>query len=131
VRGTLQDLTPQDILRKYYGYHSFRAHQLEIIESVLRGQDVFVLMPTGSGKSVCYQIPAVLRAGVGIVISPLIALMQDQVLALKQNGLRADYPRLAPYEKPPFTAVNQDYVQPETILRDGDEVAFIPPVSGG
>ena len=87
----LQDLTPQDILRKYYGYHSFRAHQLEIIESVLRGQNVFVLMPTGSGKSVCYQIPAVLRSGVGIVISPLIALMQDQVLALKQNGLRADY----------------------------------------
>jgi ATP-dependent DNA helicase RecQ len=83
--------TPQDILRKYYGYRSFRAHQLEIIESVLRGQDVFVLMPTGSGKSVCYQIPAVLRHGVGIVVSPLIALMQDQVLALKQNGLRADY----------------------------------------
>jgi molybdopterin converting factor subunit 1 len=47
------------------------------------------------------------------------------------NGLRTDYPRLAPYEKPPFTAVNQDYVQPEALLRDGDEVAFIPPVSGG
>ncbi len=87
----LPRLTPQDILRKNHGYHSFRAHQLEIIESVLRGQDVFVLMPTGSGKSVCYQIPAVLRPGVGIVISPLIALMQDQVFALKQNGLRADY----------------------------------------
>jgi ATP-dependent DNA helicase RecQ len=86
-----QPPTPHDILRKFYGYRSFRAHQLEIIESVLRGQDVFVLMPTGSGKSVCYQIPAVLRPGVGIVISPLIALMQDQVFALRQNGLRADY----------------------------------------
>jgi ATP-dependent DNA helicase RecQ len=84
-------LTPHDILRKFYGYHSFRAHQLDIIEGVMRGQDAFVLMPTGSGKSICYQIPAVLRPGIGIVISPLIALMQDQVFALKQNGLRADY----------------------------------------
>jgi ATP-dependent DNA helicase RecQ len=83
--------TPHDILRRFYGYRSFRAHQLDIIERVVRGQDAFVLMPTGSGKSICYQIPAVLRPGVGIVISPLIALMQDQVLALKQNGLRADY----------------------------------------
>jgi ATP-dependent DNA helicase RecQ len=83
--------TPHDILRKFYGYRSFRPHQLEIIETVLRGQDAFVLMPTGSGKSVCYQIPAVLRTGVGIVVSPLIALMQDQVMALRQNGLRADF----------------------------------------
>jgi ATP-dependent DNA helicase RecQ len=83
--------TPHDILRKCYGYRSFRARRLEIIESVLQGRDVFALMPTGSGKSVCYQIPAVLRPGVGIVISPLIALMQDQVSALKQNGLRADF----------------------------------------
>ncbi len=83
--------TPHEILRKYYGYHSFRASQLEVIEAVVRGEDVFVLMPTGSGKSVCYQIPAVLRSGVGLVVSPLIALMQDQVLALRQNGLRADY----------------------------------------
>jgi len=83
--------TPHDILRRFYGYRSFRTHQLDIIERVVRGQDAFVLMPTGSGKSICYQIPAVLRPGVGIVVSPLIALMQDQVLALKQNGLRADY----------------------------------------
>ncbi len=83
--------TPHDILRRFYGYRSFRAHQLDIIERVVRGQDAFVLMPTGSGKSICYQIPAVLRPGAGIVISPLIALMQDQVFALKQNGLRADY----------------------------------------
>jgi len=86
-----ETLTPHDILRQYYGYRSFRPHQLEIIETVLRGQDAFVLMPTGSGKSVCYQIPAVLRPGVGIVVSPLIALMQDQVMALRQNGLRADF----------------------------------------
>jgi ATP-dependent DNA helicase RecQ len=84
-------MTPHDVLRKYYGYRSFRTHQLDIIESVIRGQDAFVLMPTGSGKSICYQIPAILRAGVGLVISPLIALMQDQVQALRQNGLRADF----------------------------------------
>jgi len=86
-----QKKTPHDILRQYYGYRSFRANQIEIIQSVLGGRAVFVLMPTGSGKSVCYQIPAVLRPGVGIVVSPLIALMQDQVFTLQQNGLRADY----------------------------------------
>src|SRR4030067_524509 len=85
------ELTPHDILRKYYGYRAFRTHQLEIIQHVISGQDAFVLMPTGSGKSLCYQIPAVIRQGVGMVISPLIALMQDQVLALRQIGLRADY----------------------------------------
>ncbi|HEX5679935.1 MAG TPA: RecQ family ATP-dependent DNA helicase, partial [Desulfobacterales bacterium] len=84
-------MTPQEILGKYYGYRSFRTHQLDIIESIIRGQDAFVLMPTGSGKSICYQIPAILRPGVGLVVSPLIALMQDQVQALRQNGLRADF----------------------------------------
>jgi ATP-dependent DNA helicase RecQ len=119
--------TPQDILRTYYGYRSFRAHQLEIIESVLRGQDVFVLMPTGSGKSVCYQIPAVLRDGVGIVVSPLIALMQDQVLALKQNGLRADYlnSSLSGEEagcvakRLQSGAIDLLYVAPERLLTEG------------
>ncbi|HSV93059.1 MAG TPA: DEAD/DEAH box helicase, partial [Desulfobacterales bacterium] len=89
--ATASTPTPHDILQRFYGYRSFRGHQLDIIERVVRGEDAFVLMPTGSGKSICYQIPAVLRAGVGIVVSPLIALMQDQVLALRQNGLRADY----------------------------------------
>ena len=86
--GDARNMTPQEILRKYYGYRSFRTHQLDIIETVIRGQDAFVLMPTGSGKSICYQIPAILRPGVGLVVSPLIALMQDQVQALRQNGLR-------------------------------------------
>jgi ATP-dependent DNA helicase RecQ len=89
--GDARNMTPQEILRKYYGYRSFRTHQLDIIESIIRGQDAFVLMPTGSGKSICYQIPAILRPGVGLVVSPLIALMQDQVQALRQNGLRADF----------------------------------------
>ena len=71
-------MTPHDILRKYYGYRSFRTHQLEIIESIIRGQDAFVLMPTGSGKSICYQIPSILRPGVGLVVSPLIALDREE-----------------------------------------------------
>ena len=83
--------TPQQILLKFFGYDTFREHQIEIIEKVLAGKDAFVLMPTGSGKSICFQIPSIIRDGVGLVISPLIALMQDQVEGLRQNGVRADY----------------------------------------
>jgi ATP-dependent DNA helicase RecQ len=78
-----------DILRKTYGYHSFRGEQAEIIEHIVSGRHAFVLMPTGGGKSLCYQIPALCRPGVGVIISPLIALMQDQVDALTQLGVRA------------------------------------------
>ena len=77
------------ILSSVFGYGEFRPPQDQVIEAVLRGEDVFVLMPTGGGKSLCYQIPALVRPGVGIVISPLIALMQDQVSALTQAGVRA------------------------------------------
>jgi ATP-dependent DNA helicase RecQ len=77
------------ILSSVFGYQEFRPPQGQVIEAVLSGEDVFVLMPTGGGKSLCYQIPALVRSGVGIVISPLIALMQDQVSALTQAGVRA------------------------------------------
>jgi ATP-dependent DNA helicase RecQ len=77
------------VLQKTYGYRSFRGEQAEIIEHVISGKNAFVLMPTGGGKSLCYQIPALCRPGVGIVISPLIALMQDQVDALTQLGIKA------------------------------------------
>ncbi len=80
---------PQKILNEYFGYDGFRENQREIIETVLGGENAFVLMPTGSGKSICYQIPSMLKPGVGIVISPLIALMEDQVKALQQNGVKA------------------------------------------
>jgi len=85
------DKTPLDLLRSVFGYREFRGHQAEIIDHVAAGGDALVLMPTGGGKSLCYQIPALLRAGTGVVISPLIALMQDQVEALRQNGVRAAF----------------------------------------
>ena len=81
----------QQILKKYFGYDTFREHQLEVIQNMLGGKDAFVLMPTGIGKSICYQIPSIIRQGVGLVISPLIALMQDQVEALRQNGVSAEF----------------------------------------
>ena len=83
--------TAQKILRDTFGYSSFRGEQQAIVEHVAAGGDALVLMPTGGGKSLCYQIPALLRSGVGIVISPLIALMQDQVDALKQLGVSAAF----------------------------------------
>jgi ATP-dependent DNA helicase RecQ len=79
-----------EILRRVYGHEAFRGQQAAIIDHVVAGGDALVLMPTGGGKSVCYQIPAMLREGVGIVVSPLIALMQDQVAALQQMGVAAD-----------------------------------------
>ena len=78
-------------LRDRFGYREFRGDQQDIIEEVLAGNDALVLMPTGGGKSLCYQIPSMLRPGTGIVISPLIALMQDQVSALLQLGIKAAY----------------------------------------
>ncbi|MEQ1889095.1 MAG: DNA helicase RecQ [Alphaproteobacteria bacterium] len=85
----MQTGSPLQILKKTFGYESFRDQQAEIIGHVIGGNHAFVLMPTGSGKSLCYQIPALCRAGVGIIVSPLIALMQDQVAALSQLGIRA------------------------------------------
>jgi len=81
--------TPLSILQQYWKHKRFRSGQLEAIESVLEDNDVFVLMPTGGGKSVCYQIPALLKKGTCLVISPLIALMNDQVTQLKNKGIKA------------------------------------------
>ena len=81
----------QDTLRRVFGYPAFRPHQQDIIENLVAGRDAFVLMPTGGGKSLCYQIPALHRPGVGIVVSPLISLMKDQVDALRANGVAAAF----------------------------------------
>ncbi|OGA13654.1 MAG: ATP-dependent DNA helicase RecQ [Betaproteobacteria bacterium RIFCSPLOWO2_02_FULL_63_19] len=83
--------TAPGILKEIFGYPAFRGRQAEIIEALVSGRDCLALMPTGGGKSLCYQIPALLRSGTGVVASPLISLMQDQVAALKELGLRAAF----------------------------------------
>ncbi len=83
--------TPLEVLNTVFGYPSFRGDQAEVIDTVVAGGDAVVLMPTGGGKSLCYQVPALVRPGTGVVISPLIALMQDQVDALAALGVRAAF----------------------------------------
>jgi ATP-dependent DNA helicase RecQ len=83
--------SPQKILEDVFGYPEFRGQQQSIIEATLQGRDSLVIMPTGGGKSLCYQIPAMLREGTALVISPLIALMQDQVTALRELGIEAEF----------------------------------------
>ena len=87
----MPDLSPLDVPRTTFGYDEFRGDQAQVIDHVIAGGDAIVLMPTGGGKSLCYQIPAMVRTGVGVVISPLIALMHDQVSALESLGVRAGF----------------------------------------
>ena len=89
--GAINVTTPQQVLSETFGYDAFRGQQQAIIDTLVVGDDALVLMPTGGGKSLCYQIPALLRDGVGIIVSPLIALMADQVAALGQLGVQAAY----------------------------------------
>src|SRR5215472_9444200 len=118
-----EERTPLSVLREVFGFDCFRGQQLAIIEQVIAGGDAVVLMPTGGGKSLCYQVPALLRPGVGVVISPLIALMKDQVDALRQAGVRAAAlnSRLPPGEAAEIeravheTAVDLLYISPERL----------------
>ena len=84
-------LTAKEALKTFFGYDTFRPLQEDVIQSVSGGKDCLVLMPTGGGKSICYQLPALMKPGMAVVVSPLIALMRDQVLALQANGVSAAF----------------------------------------
>ena len=87
----MSDVNLRTALKRHFGYSSFRPLQEEIIRDALAGRDVFVLMPTGEGKSLCFQLPALVRPGLTIVVSPLISLMKDQVDALQTGGVAATF----------------------------------------
>ena len=116
----------EQVLREVFGYPAFRGEQKEIVTHVASGGDALVLMPTGGGKSLCYQIPALLREGLGVVVSPLIALMQDQVAALEEAGVRAAalnssmaWPQVQEVERKARTGeLDLLYVAPERLLTE-------------
>jgi ATP-dependent DNA helicase RecQ len=124
-------------LKHYFGYDSFRPGQREIIEQALQNQDVLVIMPTGGGKSLCFQLPALLKPGLMIVVSPLIALMKDQVEALQSNGIPATFlnSSLGPMQVRDRTQdilsgrIKLLYVAPERLLTEEFLLAFLPQVA--
>lgn len=119
-------MTPHEILKDRFGFESFRSRQEEIIQNIVTGNSVLVVMPTGSGKSLCYQIPAICRGGLTIVISPLVALMQDQVSALKLAGIAADTinssrerrQNVDVWRQVSDGAINLLYLSPERLMTD-------------
>ena len=112
--------SPQQILHQVFGYSSFRPPQSQIIDTVVNGGDALVLMPTGGGKSLCYQVPALIRPGCAVVISPLIALMQDQVDAMRLLGVKAAFLN--------STVLNEEAENIQHQLRSGElDLLYIAP----
>ena len=119
--------TPEETLKVLFGYDYFRPGQKSVIDSILTGRDAFAVMPTGAGKSLCYQIPAMLLPGITLVISPLISLMQDQIKALNEAGVSASCINSSLSERTFFETVNKAkqglykiiYVAPERLITDG------------
>jgi ATP-dependent DNA helicase RecQ len=126
------DMSPLQVLQTHFGYSSFRLEQENIIQNVLQKKDTFVLMPTGGGKSLCYQVPALMLDGITIVISPLIALMKDQVDALRLNGIQAAYlnstqssfEQDAILDKARSKELKLLYLAPEKLLRQEETTAL-------
>ena len=118
---------PHSILKKVFGYDSFRPGQEEIVSRLLAGQDVLAVMPTGAGKSICYQVPALLLPGITIVVSPLVSLMKDQVGALVQAGVAAAFLNNSLTDNQKALMLHRAregwykiiYVAPERLLTDG------------
>src|SRR2546428_12267347 len=114
-------------LKKHFGYDEFRPLQEEIVTDALAGRDVFALMPTGGGKSLCFQLPALLRSGLTIVVSPLISLMKDQVDALQTSGIAATFlnstldrhEAVARLQKLNRAEYRMLYLAPERLMLDG------------
>ena len=119
-------MTKNQILKKYFGYDTFREGQEEVIDTILSGRDVVGIMPTGAGKSLCYQIPALMMGGITLVISPLISLMKDQVSALNQAGILAAFLNSSLSERQYYTVLRLAkagrypiiYVAPERLLNE-------------
>ena len=119
----------KEILKHQFGYDSFRMNQEAAIETVLQKKDCVVLMPTGGGKSLCYQIPALMLDGLTLVVSPLIALMKDQVDALRNNGVEAAFlnsTQSGQQQAEVFRLIREGklkllYVAPERLLQSGDQ----------
>ena len=119
-------MRPEEVLKTYYGYDSFRPGQKDIVDAVLSGRDVLAVMPTGAGKSICYQVPAMCMEGITLVVSPLISLMKDQVSSLVQAGIPAAYLNSslsqAQFQKALFNLQNGRYkiiyVAPERLLTE-------------
>src|SRR3954467_8768239 len=119
----------RQILKHRFGYDSFRMNQQAAIETVLQKKDCVVLMPTGGGKSLCYQIPALMLDGLTVVISPLIALMKDQVDALKNNGVEAAFlnstqsgrEQTEVFQQARAGKIKLLYVAPERLLQSGNQ----------
>ena len=117
----------RDLLREVFGFAEYRPHQEEIVDHLVAGGDAFVLMPTGGGKSLCYQLPAMVRPGTGVVVSPLISLMKDQVDALRAAGVSAaayNSSLEADEARSVLRALHAGeldllYVAPETLMTDG------------
>ena len=120
-------LSPKDVLSSVFGYKAFRGEQEQIINDLIAGQSCGVLMPTGSGKSLCYQIPSICMHGTGIIVSPLIALMNDQVIALREAGVKAAAIHSGiesgalrdTYDNLRRGALDMVYVAPERLVNDG------------